>query len=374
MKKLNKFLNPVILFGNMIVMVLFIFACLTPYVNTGTYWWIALAGLTFPVFLFTILIFFIFYAIKRSKWALLNLLIIVFGIPQIRAAIAFNSPNNYSINKTEGDIKILQYNVKSWDQLRLEQSNDFHGESFQPHMMSFLKETNADIMCFEEFFEGTDSSKFKSNVAQIEAIGYPYYYFRHGDLLDGIYLSGDAIFSKFPITDTASFNDDYNLNSAMLIYADVQLPGKKIRVFATHMQSVGFTDDQYTAIQDLKKGEESGIKQSRTIIGKLKRAYGSRYNQSLIVKEQLNTSPWPTLLCGDFNDVPNSNTYFTISKNMQDAFIKKGTFIGRSFRYIFPTLRIDYILTDKNFEIKKFNVVHIPYSDHYPVESIISLK
>ena len=93
------------------------------------------------------------------------------GIPQIRAAIAFNSPNNYSLNKTKGDIKILQYNVKSWDQLRLEQSNDFHGESFQPQMMSFLKETNADIMCFEEFFEGTDSSKFKSNVAQIKAIG-----------------------------------------------------------------------------------------------------------------------------------------------------------------------------------------------------------
>ncbi|MEO6869701.1 MAG: endonuclease/exonuclease/phosphatase family protein, partial [Ginsengibacter sp.] len=167
---------------------------------------------------------------------------------------------------------------------------------------------------------------------------------------------------------------DYNHSSAFLIYADVQLPGKKIRVFATHMQSVGFTDDQYTAIQDLKKGEESGIKQSRTILGKLKRAYGSRYKQSLIVKQHLNTSTWPTLLCGDFNDVPNSNTYFTISKNMQDAFIKKGTFIGRSFRYIFPTLRIDYVLTDKNFEIKNFKVIRIPYSDHYPVESIIRLK
>jgi endonuclease/exonuclease/phosphatase family metal-dependent hydrolase len=304
MKKLSKFLNPVILIGNMIVLVLFVFACLTPYVNTGTYWWIALAGLTFPVLLGTTFLFFIYYAIKKSKWAIVNLLIIVLGIPQIRASIAFNLPNNYALNKAEGDIKILQWNVKSWDQLRLEQSGDFHGESYQPQMMSFLKETNADIMCFEEFFEGTDSSKFKSNVAQIKAIGFPYYYFRHGDLLDGIYYYGDAIFSKYPISDTVRVNSNYNQKDGMLIYADVQLPGKKIRVFATHLQSVGFTDDQYTAIQDLKKGEESGIKQSRTILGKLKRAYGSRYKQSLIVKQHLNTSPWPTLLCGDFNDVP----------------------------------------------------------------------
>lgn len=374
MKKLSKFLNPFILIGNMVVMVLFVLACLTPFVHTGTYWWIALAGLTFPVLLFAILLFLIFYAIKKSKWAFVNLLIIVLGIPQIRASFAFNLANNYSLNKAEGDIKILQYNVKSWDQLRLEQVSDFYGESFQPQMMKFLKESNADIMCFEEFFEGTDSSKFKSNVTQIKALGYPYHYFRHGDLLDGIYYYGDAIFSKFPISDTVSISSGYKQINPMLIYADVQLPKNKIRVFVTHLQSVGFTDDQYTAIQDLKKGEESGIKQSRTIIGKLKKAYDSRYEQSQIVKQQLNSSPHPALLCGDFNDVPNSNTYFTISKNMKDAFIKKGTFIGRTFRYIFPTLRIDYILADKSFDIKKFKVIHIPYSDHYPIESIVRLK
>ncbi len=374
MKKFNRLFASVVLIFNIPVLVLYVLACLTPYVHTGTYWWIALTGLTFPVILGAILLFFIYHGIKRSKWAIINLLIIVLGIPQIMASIAFNKQTNYSLNKPDGDIKILQWNVKSWDQLRLEQSGDFHGENFQFKMMKFLKESNADIMCFEEFFEGTDSSKFKSNVAQIKSIGYPYYYFRHGDLLDGIYFSGDAIFSKFPIGDTGSITSGYKQTNPILIYADVELPKNKIRVFATHLQSVGFTNDQYTAIQDLKKGEESGIKQSRTIIGKLKRAYDSRYEQSQTVNQQLNSSPHPALLCGDFNDVPNSNTYFNISKNMQDAFIKKGTFIGRTFRYIFPTLRIDYILADKAFYIKQFKIIHIPYSDHYPIESIIRLK
>ncbi|MGN6246740.1 MAG: endonuclease/exonuclease/phosphatase family protein [Ginsengibacter sp.] len=80
-------------------------------------------------------------------------------------------------------------------------------------------------------------------------------------------------------------------------------------------------------------------------------------------------SPYPVILTGDFNDVPNSNTYFTISKNMQDVFLKKGSFIGRTFRFISPTLRIDYILADKSFKVNQMRIIHVSYSDHYPVEA-----
>jgi uncharacterized protein YbbC (DUF1343 family) len=32
----------------------------------------------------------------------------------------------------------------------------------------------------------------------------------------------------------------------------------------------------------------------------------------------MNDSPYPTIFCGDLNDTPNSNTYFTIRGEMQD--------------------------------------------------------
>jgi endonuclease/exonuclease/phosphatase family metal-dependent hydrolase len=108
---------------------------------------------------------------------------------------------------------------------------------------------------------------------------------------------------------------------------------------------------------------------SKTLISKLRKGYKYRYSQAQIVRGQIEQSPYPVILTGDFNDVPNSNTYFTISKNMQDAFLKKGSFIGRTFRFISPTLRIDYILADKSFEVNQVRVIHVPYSDHYPVEA-----
>ncbi len=38
--------------------------------------------------------------------------------------------------------------------------------------------------------------------------------------------------------------------------------------------------------------------------------------------------PYPEIICGDFNDVPNSFTYFTIKGPRQDAFLEKGAKFG----------------------------------------------
>ena len=88
----------------------------------------------------------------------------------------------------------------------------------------------------------------------------------------------------------------------------------------------------------------------------------------------LDDSPYPLVFCGDLNDVPNSYTYFTVRGGMQDAFLKKGFGIGRTFSAVSPTLRIDYIFTDQHFSIRQFNRVAKRYSDHYMLVSDIALK
>jgi endonuclease/exonuclease/phosphatase family metal-dependent hydrolase len=70
---------------------------------------------------------------------------------------------------------------------------------------------------------------------------------------------------------------------------------------------------------------------------------------------------------GDLNDVPNSYTYFTIKGDMQDAFLRKGFGIGRTFSALSPTLRIDYIFADREFKVKQFNRLVRNYSDHYMI-------
>ena len=117
------------------------------------------------------------------------------------------------------------------------------------------------------------------------------------------------------------------------------------------------------------------VADSRNIFSKLKRGVVRRSLQADMLKEKIAESPHPYILTGDFNDVPNSYTYFTVkNKNLQDAFLQTGLGVGRTYSYIAPTLRIDYIFTTVDFHIRQFNRIIKNYSDHYMLVTDVQLK
>ena len=73
------------------------------------------------------------------------------------------------------------------------------------------------------------------------------------------------------------------------------------------------------------------------------------------------------IVCGDFNDVPVSYTYHTVSGNLQDAFVEAGRGFSPTFSNKFSIFRIDYALLDPAFKVNSYRVVHKELSDHYPV-------
>jgi endonuclease/exonuclease/phosphatase family metal-dependent hydrolase len=138
---------------------------------------------------------------------------------------------------------------------------------------------------------------------------------------------------------------------------------------------VQFKKKDYESIDAITRKRDSILENSRNIFSKLKRGIILRSRQVDIVKEITGNSPYPFVLTGDLNDVPNSYTYFTIKGGrLQDAFLKKGFGIGRTYSYLSPTLRIDYIFTTKDFSILQFNRVVKDYSDHYMLVADVQLK
>ena len=110
------------------------------------------------------------------------------------------------------------------------------------------------------------------------------------------------------------------------------------------------------------------------IFKKMKLAFVRRGSQSNIVRSERDKSKYPTIICGDFNDVPNSYTYFNIKGDWQDAQLTKGFGIGGTFNSLAPTLRIDYILADNNFTIKQFDLVDEDLSDHIMLVTDLRVK
>ena len=105
------------------------------------------------------------------------------------------------------------------------------------------------------------------------------------------------------------------------------------------------------------------------IIQRLKDGFIERAKQSRILAEHISQSPYPTMVCGDFNDTPVSYCYQTVSKNLTDAFVSCRRGIGQTYVGKIPLLRIDYIFHSKDIESLSFKIHPENYSDHHPIST-----
>ena len=146
------------------------------------------------------------------------------------------------------------------------------------------------------------------------------------------------------------------------------MKGDTIRIFNIHLQSMHFAKKDYAFIENIDQQDMDDVQTAgRNIIRKMKTANLLRSGQARDIKDEMEKSPYPVIVCGDMNDVPNSNAYQIISSDLYDAFTEKGWGIGRTFKFLSPTLRIDYVLHSKSLKVDRVQVLRSPRSDHSPV-------
>lgn len=371
----RKITKRVFIIINLVVVSAFLLACCNAFLNPMHWWFVSLLGLAFPFLLALVILFGIFWLIFRSRWAWLSLACLLLGYFNIRALIGFNYGKDFNKTKPANALRVLSWNVTWFDeQTKIDKTR----KTWRKQMLEFITKTNADVMCFQEYVEPNTPKLPYNNREDITKLGYPYS-MTVSDYVGwkGKFQSGIAIFSKYPIFDSVRYVYPGPKNfraGESLIGVDINFKGRKIRVYTTHLQSVLFQKNDYESIERIKSGADSMLEASATIVHKLAMGYKFRGQQANIVRKQVDASPYPEILCGDFNDIPNSYTYFKIKGDRKDAFREAGKSIGRTFPNVAPTLRIDYIMTDKRFDILQYYRYFVPYSEHYPIVADVVLK
>lgn len=359
---------------NLVVVAVFLLACLNAFMHPAKWWFIALLGLAFPFLLVSVLLFLLSWIIFRSKWAFLNLLALVLAYTNIRALVGMHlMQDEFVLEKDQSTLRILSWNVTWFDEQTKEVKR---AETYRQDMLNFIEQQQADILCFQEYLEPNSPGHY-SNVKAITQLGFPHHlivsdYSRK----NGTFQVGVAIFSKHPIEDTlhVRYEGPQNYRAAeSLIGIDIIFQDQKLRIFNTHLQSVLFQKKDYRNLEIIRNADDSLMHASRSVVRKLKQAYSFRGDQSDVVRAYLDRSPHPEIVCGDFNDVPNSYTYFTIKGPRKDAFVQTGRGLGRTFYAISPTLRIDYIMANDQFKVLQYKRELLPYSEHYPIIADIQI-
>lgn len=364
MKSRKRLLFPVLI--NLILIIFFLLICLVPFIRSGSSWLISTLGLGFPYLLGLMLAMLVYWIFRLKRKAglwmtALNLFVLILGFTQIRASIGFHFFSKSETLEKKGDIRVMSWNVTGWDIRSWDIKNH---ETYQPLMFDLIEQINPDVMLFQEFFNCTKPSMVVSYVKLLSERGYPYYFYSPQSItVNGAFQSGLAIFSKHPISDTAFFYPKSLGHAEGIQYGDIAINGRKYRFFNTHLESAGIGDDGAASSGEVGAG---------TFFRKLRNSHYVREQQAQVLKQKLNESTLPVILGGDFDDVPNSTVYFLLRKGLQDAFVKKGSGFGRTFRFIAPNLRIDYLFFSKNFEVNQFFEVRKDYSVHYPIVADLS--
>jgi endonuclease/exonuclease/phosphatase family metal-dependent hydrolase len=365
---LRKFTKNIFITINIIAVLLFALVCCVPFLDPGRYWYIAILGVGFPLIVFVLLAFIFFWLFFKSRWLFLSLAVLLLGWGQVDKVFAFHPFSWFNEKKPANAIRVMQWNVARLGQMNKRKT----AESDRSEIFKFIKKMDPDVLCMEEFLESNNPVKMEENIPYItKQLNYPYYFFaRDHKRKDKLYEHGVVIFSRYPIIDTSRIlfagRDVFNPGES-LIHTDINVNGQRIRVFTTHLQSLLFDEDDYFVLKKIAKAEDSAVERSKDVLKKFRIAYAFRSKQADLVRRELDNSPYPEIICGDFNDIPNSYTYFKILGNRNDVFIKKGFGMSRTFASLSPTLRIDYIIAGKKLEVLQFKKTRVFYSDHFPL-------
>jgi endonuclease/exonuclease/phosphatase family metal-dependent hydrolase len=356
---------------NVVVVFFFLLSCLVPWLHPQKWWVISFLGLAFPILLFLVILFLVGWLLLwKPKRALISAVALLLSFKNLSVFLAFHPSTTFKEQKEPGVLRVATWNVARFLELK---KNTNKGSQTRLKMFELLRQQNADVLCLQEFHTSVDTNYYNNIIPIQKELGYPYFFFSFDEDGDDHYYSS-IIFSRYPFADTGRIRYPRPSLPEVLIYADIKFNKDTVRVYTTHLQSLQFGIKDYKRIGKITSGEDSLIENSRNILGKIKRGFSRRAIQADVVREVMSVSPHPFLLCADLNDVPNSYTYFTVRGKMQDAFLKKGFGIGRTFTGLSPTLRIDYILADPNFRIRQFKRVTKKLSDHYMLVADVQLK
>jgi endonuclease/exonuclease/phosphatase family metal-dependent hydrolase len=356
---------------SIVVICCLLLAYLAPYVHPDTIKILPFFGLTYPIFICLALVFLIYWALAKSRWFFYVLITIICGgnLHFRTLSVRFSDPKP----KTETDFwHIMSYNVRLFDVYNV--SIKARNKS-RDSIVRYIQRVDPDVVCFQEFFHQDKPSAFSTKDTLIKLMGYQYYHERYSHRIRNRQNFGICMLSKYPIIAKGDVMfENFKTTDNYCIFADIVKGQDTIRFYDIHLQSIKLQQQDYELFGE--KNAQAGSKTStiHLLIDKLRIAYPARAEQAKRVVEHLKTSPYPVVVCGDFNDTPMSYVYNQFNSNLVDSYRETSTGIGVTYAGRVPAGRIDYIFHSGDLGAYGFEIQKVAFSDHRAIDCKIYKK
>ena len=361
-----------LLLCNILTALGFLIACYGSSIQEGKYWYAGLFTLASFYLFITLLCFLLLWIFIKPSRALISVVSIACCWTPLKQIIRLRPSQDFTIKKNPSALRVLSWNVELLNLLDYKA----HPEKKQ-WIINTINELNPDVICFQEMAASDSFPKAINYLPDIlKKIGMSEFVFTYVtiDDFDAQHHFGKVIVSKFPIVNKQIFSLPPHRYNVTFQVADIVRESDTFRIFNVHLQSLRLNKKNRDFLESPALTNRTDIQNSKSILSKIKAGFFARHQQSDFITKIKEKSPYPVILCGDFNDVPNSYAYHTIGKGMTNAFVEKGWGIGNTFDGISPTLRIDNIFVDTVFKVTQFKRIKKKLSDHFPIVADLSFK
>ncbi|MPS63743.1 MAG: metal-dependent hydrolase [Chryseobacterium sp.] len=313
--------NQLLLFSHILVAILLLCTLGNAWIAPNLLGNLNLLSLAFPYLIIIHVLLTMVWIFKRKKIAVVFALGTLIFLNPIRRWINFSSKTDNV--RSIRDIKVLTFNVK-------------YGDFGWEKVKKYIRDQNADIILVQE--------KDTNRALRKDMVKYPTVILK---------TKHRIVRQEELITDKSRGNS---------FYADVDINGKIIRVVNVYLEPFRLNKGMFN-FADF--GKENKI---HTLLSHMIPTFQAHENQIKKIRKVVDLSPYPVILAGDFNSVPNSYEYYNLGKDLQDAYLTAGNGISTSFHDYKVPLRLDYIFSSKSIIPLSYKVDHsVKLSDHYPV-------
>jgi endonuclease/exonuclease/phosphatase family metal-dependent hydrolase len=358
---LKTFVKKILLIVNSLLALSLFISYLSVNVSPANSWIFAFLALAYPVILILNILFILWWLIFRKWYFLISVLSILLGWHALQSSFQFHF-SKPDAGPPGQKITVLTYNVRLFNYYHWNKDT-----SAWQRITSYIRTEKPDIVCFQEFITLPGTNHDLENLKRrLKPLSYSHVYYT--DHVKGKLNFGMATFSKFPIINKKMIDFEESLNGSM--YSDIVAGHDTIRLFNCHLQSIRLRKEYNDLLDSLIFNySDKHLHDLKDISVRMRQAYIMRAGQVNKIRREINASPYPVIVCGDFNDTPVSYAYKIMSKGLKDVFIHTGSGIGTTFRGNFPYVRIDYVFCSPELTPVTHKIGKIKLSDHYPVKA-----
>ncbi len=342
---------------NVGVILLTLLSYLAPITDPNAFWPLAFMGLIFPLLLFANILFILWWAFRRHWYAFFSVGCLLVGWSHVQGALELRFGGALKPGTAKDALTFMTFNAHEFKGIGKQR---FDQQTFA----DLIRAQKPDVLCFQEFpLDAGSAKRYADLLSETGSLRYSYQ--EKGGTL--------AIFSRYPIGRKGA---NYFTNRANgFLFADLDINGKSVRVFNVHLQTNAISKiTEKIDPADVNLQDRETWQSFEGVLRRYKRSAQTRARQAIAIAEAIKKSPFPTFVCGDFNDVPMSFSTHTIAEGLQDAFKCKGSGRGVTYAGNIPGLRIDYLLAGSDFEVLDFQTLRPRLSDHYPLVTRVVAK